>query len=71
VVKAGESARFEVAEGRQAYLVLIEGEAELAGEGGGSARLAERDAAEIVEENVEIRASQDAHVLVLEMRKAA
>jgi redox-sensitive bicupin YhaK (pirin superfamily) len=65
VVKAGESLDFVVDEGRQAYLILIEGEAEV-----GGALLKARDAVEITEENVTVKAAEDAHVLVLEMAKA-
>ncbi|MDR1916916.1 MAG: pirin family protein, partial [Synergistaceae bacterium] len=51
--------------GRQAYLVLIEGEADVNG-----IRLAERDALEAVEENITITPIGRAHTLVIEMAKA-
>jgi redox-sensitive bicupin YhaK (pirin superfamily) len=68
-LEAGGEIGFDVAEDRQAYLVLIEGEAELAGVKGGDAKLVERDAAEITEENVTVKASAPSHVLVIEMAK--
>jgi redox-sensitive bicupin YhaK (pirin superfamily) len=64
VIKAGESLDFPVGEGRQAYMVLIEGAATI-----GGASLAARDAAEITEEDVTVSASKDAHMLVIEMAK--
>jgi len=60
----GKSTEFKVPSGRQAYLVLIEGEAEIAGH-----TLQTRDALEIVEENVTINPKAQAHVLILEMKK--
>lgn len=55
---------FEVKEGRQAYLVLIEGEAVING-----LRLTTRDALETVEESLKIQAEQTSHFLVIEMAK--
>ena len=60
----GKSTEFKVPSGRQAYLVLIEGEAEIAGH-----TLQTRDALEIVEEDVTINPKAQAHVLILEMKK--
>lgn len=60
-----ESLAFSVAEGRQAYLVLIEGAAEING-----AFLEERDAMEIIEEDIEVKAISSAHVLIIEMKKS-
>lgn len=60
----GKSLEFEVGEGRQAYLVQIEGASDING-----ISLNSRDALEIVEENVQIRAHGSAHVLVVEMGK--
>lgn len=61
----GNTARVQVAQGRQAYLVLIEGGAEAGGH-----KLAPRDALEITEEDVTVQATSDAHLLVIEMAKA-
>ncbi|MDR1292457.1 MAG: pirin family protein [Clostridiales Family XIII bacterium] len=64
VVKAGESIGFPVGKGRQAYMVLIEGAAEV-----GGVELEARDAVEITEEDVTVKASEDAHMLVIEMAR--
>jgi redox-sensitive bicupin YhaK (pirin superfamily) len=64
-IAPGARLDFEVRSGRQAYLVLIEGRAEING-----LALAERDALEIVEENIRIQAPEAAHLLVIEMAKA-
>jgi redox-sensitive bicupin YhaK (pirin superfamily) len=64
VVKAGERLDFPVGKDRQAYMVLIEGEAEA-----GGIRLKARDAVEITEEDVTVKAVEDAHLLVIEMAK--
>ncbi|MDR1797745.1 MAG: pirin family protein [Clostridiales Family XIII bacterium] len=66
VVRAGGEESFAVGEGRQAYMVLIEGEAEVNG-----VKLGARDALEITEEDITIHAGKDAHVLILEMQKQA
>lgn len=55
---------FEVGQDRQAYLVLIEGSAKIDG-----IDLNERDALEIVEEDILIEAKETAHVLIIEMKK--
>lgn len=60
-----ETATFSVAKGRQAYLLLIEGAADINGE-----FLEERDAMEIVEEDITINATSSSHILVIEMKKA-
>jgi len=65
-LKAGEHASFPVAEGRQAYMVLIEGAAQV---GGGVIELVERDALEATEEDLEITATKDAHILIIEMER--
>ena len=59
---AGKELSFEVGADRQAYLVLFEGSAEV-----NNIKLKERDALEIVKENVTIKAKEDAHMLILEM----
>ena len=61
----GESLDFKVSPGRQAYLVLIDGEAEIGGH-----HLTMRDALEIVEENVTIKANRNSHMFVIEMAKS-
>lgn len=58
-------AEFPVNPGRQAYLVLIEGEAEIGGH-----NLTKRDALEITEENIVIQPKGNAHILILEMTKS-
>lgn len=55
---------FQVGPGRQAYLVQIEGSSEI-----NSITLNERDALEIVEEDILIKAKDLSHVLVVEMEK--
>lgn len=61
-LEAGRSLEFKVAPDRQAYLVLIEGEAEI-----GPHKLSQRDALEIVGESITIKAGQNAHMLIIEM----
>lgn len=63
-IPAGERLAFPVEPGRQAYMALIEGRASV-----GDISLRERDALEIVEEDVEVDAQQDAHILMIEMAK--
>jgi redox-sensitive bicupin YhaK (pirin superfamily) len=63
-LEKGKEISFEVAEGRQAYLVNIEGLATINGE-----QLVTRDAMEAVEESLNIRAEETLHLLVLEMEK--
>jgi len=50
--------------GRQAYLIQIEGSSEVNGE-----TLTERDAMEVIEENLSIKAIDNAHLLLMEMKK--
>jgi redox-sensitive bicupin YhaK (pirin superfamily) len=64
VVKAGESLDFPVGAERQAYMVLIEGSAEV-----GGVSLSSRDAVEITSEDVTVAASSDSHILVIEMAR--
>ncbi len=61
-LESGREICFEVKPGRQAYLVLIEGAADIGGH-----RLNMRDALEITEENTQIKAGPEAHILVIEM----
>ena len=55
---------FEVNEGRQAYLVLLEGNAVINGE-----LLEASDAAKIIEEGIQIKSKDFTHYLVMEMKK--
>lgn len=55
---------FEVAKMRQAYMVLIEGQASVNG-----VKLFMRDGLEIVEENIKITADKLSHFLIIEMKK--
>lgn len=66
ILSSGKSLTIPVGENRQAYLVLIEGEASV-----GDVALHERDALEITEENIAITALKTAHILVIEMEKAS
>ena len=61
---AKKTISFEVKPGRQAYLVLIEGQSKING-----LELTMRDALESVEENLSIEALENSHYLVIEMRK--
>lgn len=64
ILSTGNKLGFEVAPGRQAYLVLIEGRAKVS-----DINLNMRDALEITEETIEIEALEHAHLLVIEMKK--
>lgn len=55
---------FPVKEGRQAYLVQIEGTSII-----NNIELANRDALEIVEEDILIKAKETSHILILDMNK--
>jgi redox-sensitive bicupin YhaK (pirin superfamily) len=61
-LSGGKTLPFEVGPGRQAYMVLIEGEAKV-----GDIYLQSRDALEITEENIELSAIGNAHALIIEM----
>ncbi|MCP1103303.1 redox-sensitive bicupin YhaK (pirin superfamily) [Aequitasia blattaphilus] len=63
-IDAGKSQSFIVNEGRQAYLVLIEGAAKV-----GDINMKMRDALEITEESITIEAEENAHFLIIEMKK--
>lgn len=56
---------FKVEKNRQAYLVQIEGDSII-----NNVELNEKDAMEIVEENVNIKAITQSHFIILEMRKS-
>jgi redox-sensitive bicupin YhaK (pirin superfamily) len=58
----GRRLDFESGKGRQAYLVLMEGQAESNG-----IALGKRDALEIVGEDITVEAKENAHILVIEM----
>ena len=60
----GNEISFPVAEGRQAYLVQIEGTSTI-----NDITLDMRDAMEIVEEDIKINADEKSHFLVVEMKK--
>lgn len=62
LLSKGKQIEFQVADNRQAYLVLFEGEATVNG-----IRMNMRDALEIVKENITITADKEAHFLLLEM----
>jgi redox-sensitive bicupin YhaK (pirin superfamily) len=55
---------YSVKEGRQVYLVQIEGSSNING-----ITLSERDAMEIIEENIEIKAELLSHFIIVEMSK--
>lgn len=63
-IEAGKELTFEAKPGRQAYLTLIEGEAQI-----GDITMKQRDALEIVEEKIVIQAKDNAHILLIEMAK--
>ncbi|HDX9589616.1 TPA: pirin family protein [Bacillus pseudomycoides] len=63
-LEKGKEITFSVSEGRQAYLVQIEGSSVVNGE-----TLVMRDAAEVIEEDIRIQAAETAHYLVIEMKK--
>lgn len=54
--------KYDCKEGRQLYLVLIEGEANI-----NDITLSERDALEILDENIEIKTETNAHVILFDM----
>lgn len=63
-IEKGSILNFDVASGRQAYYVQIEGEVEI-----GEVKLNERDALEIVEEAIVINAKETSHMMIIEMKK--
>lgn len=60
----GKEIDFSVNEGRQAYLVQIEGTSII-----NNGELNAQDALEIIEEDILIKAKETSHILILEMRK--
>ncbi|MDC4239574.1 pirin family protein [Clostridium tertium] len=63
-IDEGKEIDFQVGSNRQAYLVQIEGNSTI-----NNLELNERDALEIVEEDILIKADKKSHVLVIEMKK--
>jgi quercetin 2,3-dioxygenase len=63
---SGVELEFKVRAGRQAYLVQIEGASEI-----NNIDLKDRDAMEIIEEDILIKAKDNAHFLIIEMIKEA
>jgi len=55
---------FKVEEGRQAYLVQIEGTSDI-----NKIILNMRDGLEIIEEDIKIKAIETSHILIIEMKK--
>lgn len=64
-LQQGKDISFPVKEGRQAYLVQIEGTSVING-----IELSDRDGMEIVEEDITIKAEKNSHILLIEMKKA-
>ncbi|MBV7507902.1 pirin family protein [Neobacillus pocheonensis] len=63
-LEQGKNIEFPVKEGRQSYLVQIEGTSVI-----NNVELNDRDGLEIVEENISIKAVETAHILIIEMEK--
>ncbi|WP_217077486.1 pirin family protein [Clostridium baratii] len=63
-LEKGKEIDFKVNEGRQAYLVQIEGNSLI-----NEVELNERDGMEIVEEDILIKAEETSHIIILEMKK--
>ncbi|WP_102346315.1 pirin family protein [Bacillus sp. Marseille-P3661] len=64
-LEQGKEISFPVKEGRQAYLVQIEGTSAI-----NDIELSDRDGMEIVEEELTIKAVKTSHILIIEMKKA-
>lgn len=63
-IDEGKEIDFQVGSNRQAYLVQIEGNSTI-----NNLELNERDALEIIEEDILIKADKKSHILVIEMKK--
>lgn len=63
-LETGKDIHFPVKEGRQAYLVQIEGTSTI-----NEIQLSDRDGMKIVEEDITIKAIDTSHVIVIEMEK--
>lgn len=61
---AGKEIEFPVQEGRQAYLVQLEGTSDING-----TEMLERDGMEIVEEKILVKAHTTSHLILIEMKK--
>jgi len=61
----GKEIELLVDEGRQAYIIQIEGDSTI-----NDIEINQRDAAEVVEEKLYIKALEKAHILVIEMKKS-
>lgn len=61
----GKEIDFPIKEGRQGYLVQIEGDSEI-----NNLDIYERDALEIKEESIKIKAKNKSHILLIEMKKS-
>ena len=62
-LEQGKELNFPVNEGRQAYLVQIEGTSDI-----NEIELTDQDGMEIVEENIQIKALKTSHILLIEMK---
>jgi quercetin 2,3-dioxygenase len=65
-LEQGNELDFPVKEGRQAYLVQIEGTSAI-----NEIELTDQDGMEIVEENILIKALETSHILLIEMKKTS
>ncbi|MGO4889472.1 pirin family protein [Anaerobacillus sp. MEB173] len=63
-LEKGKEIDFSVAEGRQAYLVQIEGASTI-----NELQLSDRDGMEIIEEEMTVKAEETSHILIIEMKK--
>lgn len=64
IISKGNHLDFKVNPSRQAHLVLVEGKAEI-----NEITLSMRDALEITEQDIDIKAIDEAHIVVIEMAK--
>ncbi|MBM7833851.1 pirin family protein [Clostridium sardiniense] len=63
-LEEGKEIEFKVEDGRQVYLVQIEGNSII-----NNIKVNERDALEIIEEDISIKSKTDSHFILIEMRK--
>ncbi|OIJ20685.1 hypothetical protein BKP45_08560 [Anaerobacillus alkalidiazotrophicus] len=63
-LEQGKEIHFPVKEGRQAYLVQIEGTSTI-----NEIQLSDQDGMEIVEEEITVKAVETSHILIIEMKK--
>lgn len=64
-LEQGKAISFPVKEGRQAYLVQIEGTSRI-----NDIQLHDRDGMEIVEEDITIKSENTSHILIIELKRA-